>query len=81
MELEECLIRMLGYFVIQIHLVYNLPQIFDADKFRASWESSLLQMQKSLESLISEKDHRAILSAKKDLLVFILALRNQLGLL
>ncbi len=33
-SLEESLLRMIGYFVIQIHLTYNLPQLFDADRFR-----------------------------------------------
>lgn len=31
MKIEECLTRMIGFFVIQIHLSYNLPSLFDND--------------------------------------------------
>ena len=42
--LEESLVRLLGFCVVQIHLTYNLPTIFEADLFRTQWDSSLLQL-------------------------------------
>lgn len=32
--LDESLTRLIGFCVIQIHLTYNLPSIFDAEVFR-----------------------------------------------
>ena len=38
--LDESLTRLIGFCVVQIHLTYNLPSIFDAEVFRTQWESS-----------------------------------------
>ena len=39
---------MLGFFVIQIHLTYNLPQVFEAERF-ASRRQNVMGHQNSLK--------------------------------
>jgi hypothetical protein len=58
MNINECLVRMIGFFVIQIHLTYNLPHMFDGEKLKNYWEQSLLQIQKSLVSIIEINGNR-----------------------
>jgi len=74
-------VRLLGFCVVQIHLTYNLPTIFEGDLFRTQWDSSMLQLQKSLETLMSspEMGYLQILHTKKEVVIFCLALRDQLG--
>mmetsp|Transcript_17111 Transcript_17111/g.16333 ORF Transcript_17111/g.16333 Transcript_17111/m.16333 type:complete len:141 (+) Transcript_17111:348-770(+) len=71
---------MVGFFIIQVHLTYNLPHMFQGDHLKRYWEQSLLQIQKSLEQVIMDSEYRAIYSVKREVVTFLLALRD-LGLI
>eukprot|EP00347_Sterkiella_histriomuscorum_P017453 403349310 len=78
-NVEENLTRIIGFFVIQIHLTFNLPSVFHPNTLQQYWEQCLLQLQKSLEQIVMDYDYQPITQTKKEIVNFILAIRD-LGL-
>ncbi|TNV74389.1 hypothetical protein FGO68_gene683 [Halteria grandinella] len=82
MKLSESLERIVGFFIVQLQLSYNLPQLINGESVRNQVDSALLQLQKALEHQINEgQDFGQILEVKKEMVVFSVALRDQLGLI
>ncbi|CDW87391.1 exocyst complex component 6 isoform 2 [Stylonychia lemnae] len=75
-NVEESLARLLGFFVVQIHLTFNLSNIFHPNTLQTYWENCLLQMQKSLESIVMDYDYQPIIQTKKEIVNFVLGMRD-----
>jgi hypothetical protein len=80
LKFGESLTRIVGFYVVQLHLSYNLPSLVDCESeggIRQQLDSTLMQLQKYLEHYVSEAaDYEAILEVKREMVVFVVALRD-----